>query len=322
MMRKIDKAVFWLLYVLVFGLLITGCHTQKKKKTESLEKMPLYYLNNEENGLVKVECEIKKKDKIEEKIKEILRLLAEGDKEGSEGYKASIYDGQIIRKVSVKNNEAVIDFESNYKQLSSDKEILMRSAVVKSLVQLDGIDQVTFTVGGDSLEGKDDIAIGAMTQDSFLLNKKDLYAYKEKATLYYADKDGKQLVAVSRDVSVADNTPVDTGLLNELINGKPPKGCINPLPSDITINKTLVYNNICYVDLGGKIEEIHPELDDKVKIYAMVNTLVDRGYVSQVQFSVDGKPMAKLNDIENFDQPFTCDYSLVKESKNKEKKKK
>ena len=66
MMKKIDKAVFWLLYVLVFGLLITGCHTQKKKKTESLEKMPLYYLNNEENGLVKVECEIKKKDKIED----------------------------------------------------------------------------------------------------------------------------------------------------------------------------------------------------------------------------------------------------------------
>lgn len=322
MMKKIDKAVFWLLYVMVFSLLFTGCHSQKKKKAEKLEEMGLYYVNNEENGLVKVEREIKKIDNKEDKIKEILRLLAEGDKDGTEDYKASIYDGQIIRDVSVESNEATIDYESNYKQLSSDKEILMRSAVVKSLVQLDGIDQVTFTVSGDSLMGKDDIAIGAMTKDSFLDENKDLYTHKEVATLYFADKDSNQLVAVSRDVSVSDNTPVDTGLLNELINGKAPKGCINPLPKDLTINKTLVYNNICYVDLGGKIEEIHPELDDKVKIYAMVNTLVDRGYVSQVQFSVDGKPMAKLNDIENFDQPFTCDYSLVKESKNKEKKKK
>lgn len=319
-MRKIRKEVYYLIILLSFGLLLAGCHTEKSEEPEKLEMMTLYYLNNEENGLVEVKRGIKETDNTEDKIKEILKQLSEGDSEGQEGYKASIYDGQIIRKVSVKKHTVNIDFESNYRQLSPDKEILMKSAVVKSLLQLKGIEEVTFTVGGDSLVGRDDIAIGSMTDESFLTERKDLYDHKEKATLYFADKDGKKLVEVKRDISVKDNMPVEMGLLNELINGEAPDGCINPLPQDLTINKTLVYNNICYVDLSGKIEEIQPNLDDKVKIYAMVNTLVDRGYASQVQFTVDGKPLAKLNDVENFDQPLSCDYSLVKETKNKKKK--
>ena len=63
-----------------------------------------------------------------------------------------------------------------------------------------------------------------------------------------------------------------------------------------------------------------PDVEDKIKIYAMVNTLVDRGYASQVQFTVDGKSMESLNEISHFNEPMSCDYSLANKKKTKRKK--
>ena len=314
MMSKVYKATVCFLLLLSAGFLLSACNTGKEEKPAQGKTLTLYYLNSEGDGLTEVERSLQETDSVEDEVREIIRLLSE--KEDGNEYKSPIYDGVIIRETSVDHNNVNVDFESSYRQLASDKEILLKAALVKSLIQLNGIDEVTFTVGGDTLIGTNDIAIGTMTADSFLTGRDEVYAHKEKATLYFADEDGDQLVEVRRVIDVRDNMPVETGLLYELIHGKPPKGCRNPLPPGLKIHKTLVYNNICYVDLSSEIAEVQPGVDNLIKLYSMVNTLVDRGYASQVRFTVDGEAMPDLNDMADFDQPLTRDYSLVKETRN------
>ena len=310
---------FLLLIFLV--LILSGCGKKGEKKKEG-KVVTLYYLNNAENGLEPVLYTLSHTKGTKSQIKEILYALADTESDDSGNYKASIYDGVIIKTAELTKKALTIDFESNYSQLSADKEILLRSSVVKSLVQLDGVKSVTFTVAGNSLIGSDGKAYGAMTDDSFLQKRSEVYSRKEKVTLYFSNSKGDKLVKVNREIKVSENVPIEMGMLNELIRGKVPKGAKNPLPADLTINRTQVYNNICYVDLGSEIEEILPDVEDKIKVYSMVNTLVDRGYASQVQFTVNGKPLPKLNDVENFDQPLSSDYSLAEEKKSEDSGKK
>ena len=51
---------------------------------------------------------------------------------------------------------------------------------------------------------------------------------------------------------------------------------------------------------------------EKVTVYAMVNSLTDLDTAYQVQFTIDGKKISKLNEFENFDALLTSDFSLCK----------
>lgn len=326
-MRHIYRIFAFFLLSLCICLVSTGCGKGKDRDDDSEDDrsaesgiITLYYLNKNENGLKEVPYRLEHRNNTKAAVNEILHRLSDTRDSNTDQYKASIYDGMIISSISLKKKILTIDFESNYLQLATDKEILLRASVVKSILQLKGVNSVLFTVGGDSLVGSDDKSIGAMKEDTFLLGREDLYSQKEKVTLFYANEKGDRLVEVQKEIEVTDNMPLEMGMLNALISESGPEGTRNPLPRDLVINRTQVYNNICYVDLGSQIEEIMPDVEDKIKIYAMVNTLVDRGYASQVQFTVDGNPMENLNDISHFDEPMSCDYSLAKKKKPKKKK--
>ena len=71
-------------------------------------------------------------------------------------------------------------------------------------------------------------------------------------------------------------------------------------------------NNICYVDLSSGIENAAVDVKEKVTVYAMVNSLTDLDTAYQVQFTIDGKKVSKLNEFEKFDVLLTSDFSLCK----------
>lgn len=323
MMSINKKTVLSLLICLLAGMLLFGCGSRDKDPSKesvtskSSQEFCLYYLNKTENGLKEVPYKLEHMNDPIGAVNEILHRLSDTTDNNTDQYKPSIYQGVIIRSATLKKKTVTIDFENNYQQLSSDKEILLRASIVKSLIQIEGIDSVVFTVGGSGLTGTDDKAIGAMTDNNFVLKREDLYTQKEKVTLYYANEKGNRLVEVERKIEVKNNMPIELGILNELIKKSGPSGTKKPLPHDLVIYSAQVYNSICYVDLSKEIEDIMPEVDDRIKIYSMVNSIVARGNVSQVQFTVEGKPVEEFNDFSDFDEPMSCDYSLAGKRKKK-----
>lgn len=71
-------------------------------------------------------------------------------------------------------------------------------------------------------------------------------------------------------------------------------------------------NNTCYVDLSSDIENAVADVKEKITVYAMVNTLTDLDTAYQVQFTIDGKRVSKLNEFEKFDTLLTSNFSLCK----------
>ena len=195
------------------------------------------------------------------------------------------------------------------------QEVLLRTSVVKSLLQIQGIDGVLFSVNGSSLLDNDKMPVGLMEASTILTDdgQADIYSAKKKVKMYYTNETGDKLIPYLTELTVTDNVPLETQVLLALKN--PPaskKNLKSPLPSDFYVNQTQILNNICYVDLSSEVEKAAVNVKEKVTVYAMVNSLADLDTAYQVQFTIDGKKISKLNEFENFDALLTSDFSLCK----------
>ena len=64
------------------------------------------------------------------------------------------------------------------------------------------------------------------------------------------------------------------------------------------------------MDSGEVPENILPGVEEKVMVYAMVNSITSLGNAASVQFTVEGKRMDTLRDFDSFHLLLTNDYSL------------
>lgn len=310
---KYHYSVLIIINCFLLSVLMTGCDISRKKVEEpDPESIVLYYLNAEEDGFEKAYYKLENPDDPVMASYEVTYHLSDAESSYKDQYKSSIFDGVIVNSIMIDEGEETVDFGAGYRQLSPVKEILCRTAVVRSLIQIDGVDSVRFTINGDSLLGTDGSAIGAMDEETFLLeNDSDsLYADSRDVTLYYANEEGDGLVEYETTLDTYNNIPVETRVLEALKEAPKGEKCVSPLPEGLKINQTQIHNNVCYVDLSQEIENILPGVEDKVTVYAMVNSIISIGSASSVQFTVNGTKLKKLHDFESFHLLMTCDYSL------------
>lgn len=278
-------------------------------------QIDLYYLNAQEDGFKKVSYNLSNPDSPLKASYEVIYKLSDTESNNTNEYKASIFDGIVINEITLERGKENIDFGGSYGQLSHVKEVLLRTSVVKSLLQIKGIEGITFSVNGSSLLDTDKVPVGLMDSSTILTDngEEDIYSAKKKVKLYYTNETGDKLIPYLQEVTVKDNVPLETQVL--LLLKDPPaskKNLKSPLPKDFHVNQTQIMNNICYVDLSSDIENAAVDVKEKVTIYAMVNSLTDLDTAYQVQFTVDGKTVSKINEFEQFDALLTSDFSLCK----------
>ncbi|HJC31969.1 MAG TPA: GerMN domain-containing protein [Candidatus Anaerobutyricum faecale] len=319
------KKISLLLLVLMLAAAGGGCasaentSTETKKETTADDKtILLYYLNASGDGFYTEEYTLENTDDALMASYEVVSRLSDTENNRTDTYKPAISAGVAVNSIVLDGVEETVDMGGGYRQLKDSEEILLRAAVVKSLVQIKGVDSVRFTINGDSLLGSDDNPIGAMNADTFILEEEagKLFGNDEKVTLYYADMDGDNLVEYKTNLEATDNMPMETRVLLELMKVPDGLDAQSPLPSDLLINQTQIHNGVCYVDLSKDIENVLPGVEEKVMVYAMVNTITSLGNATSVQFTVEGEKMKSLRDFDSFHLMMTNDYSLVESIKN------
>lgn len=71
---------------------------------------------------------------------------------------------------------------------------------MKSLLQIKGVEGITFSVNGSSLLDTDKVPVGLMNEDTLLTDdgEKSIYSEKKKVKLYYTNKTGDKLISCFR----------------------------------------------------------------------------------------------------------------------------
>ncbi len=215
-------------------------------------------------------------------------------------------------------NEIDVDFNAEYLSLDTISELLLRSALVRTLLQLPGVDTVRFTVESQALKIADE-EIGPMSEDTFIVPTEDsINSYRNaELTLYFPSAKGKLLKRESRKVYYSSNVNAERLVIEEML--KTPK---NPdvlpvavegtLVSDITVN-----DGICTIDFSEEINNAPPSenvTDPETVLYAFANSLIDSCQadgITGVRFKVGGSSEVRFRDQVNLDQVFTRNADLI-----------
>lgn len=301
---KIKKWYFFLLAVLaVFWI---GCG----KDTEKKGKYNIYYVDYDKKVIDYQIYEPSSED-TDTMIQEVNEKITAKDENGRGIFPSEVF----IRSCEIDGYTITLDLGAQYRKIEPVHEILCRAALVKNFVQIPGVSYVQMTVEGESLLDSRGNPIGAMGSDSFVENSgKDITAYQYmELDLYFADKDGKQLVKEKRPVYYTSNSSIEKVVVEQLIRGPKEEGSQAVLPSSVKIIAVSVADGIAYVNLDQAfITEALP-IQQELPVYAIVNSLVATGNVNKVQISVNGDTKVIFKENMDLNQLYQWNSELVKE---------
>lgn len=302
------KNFFKLLLVAAVLLALSGC---TKKMTEQAN-LKIYCTNSEGTKLVEENYKASSANP-EEMIREMLDKLKA---EPSPMEHSSPIPGDVhIVGYQLEGKQLTLTFDEAYQKMDNVTEVLMRAAVVKTLVQIEGVDDVVFKIGGQDLLDETGNPIGAMNADSFIDTKgKGINSYQYASlTLYFANEDGTRLVKEMRNVHYSTNTTLEKVVLEQLIAG-PVNTKLQPvLPANTKVSNVLVDKDSCTVNFDESFSKILLDraITPEVTIYAMVNSMIDTCKISKVQMQIGSNSEVLYRDKISFKAPFERSKDII-----------
>lgn len=95
------------------------------------------------------------------------------------------------------------------------------------------------------------------------------------------------------------------------MKGPETSGAKPVLPSQVKVLNVSVKDGICYVNFDKQFLEQKFDVEPKVVIYGIVNSLISNGKASRVQISVEGETSVKFQEAVYLNEPFDRNVELV-----------
>lgn len=308
------KKKWYVLFLLVLGLLLAGC-----SKEEPISGYHVEYLNKDKTEIVRVGYEPQNTD-VNELIAEFLVVLS-SDSENVEYRKPIPNDVEVI-KYSLDGAMLTIWFDEDYNKMSDTEAVLCLASIVRTMTQIEGVDCVTFYVGDKPLEDARGNIIGTLYADSFVENPgKQINSIQEATlTLYFSNADGDGLIKETREVHYSSNISMEKLIMEQLLKGPQTSGLKSAIPSGTKLVSVSVVDGICYVNLDANFKNQDYSVKEAIVIYSIVNSLSEVTTISSVQISVNGDTSGAYRDHMQLSDMYVrnLDYVTTLEAENSE----
>lgn len=281
------------------------------KRTDVGKEDPfIYCLNEDRTGLTKISYDFPEGN-AEETARAVLEELKEPAEEIE--YTAPIPKEVKVQGCRLRGSILDVDFNSAYLEMGALEEKLVRAAVVQSLVLIDGINAVSFTVDGEMLKDSTGFPVGLMNEDDFVENTgSSPTAYQtDTLTLYFADKEGDSLVPREVDVRYSSNVSREKLIVEKLMQGPSGSGAYPMINPDANLLSVTIKDGICYVNFDSTFLTGAYDVLPEVTVYSIVNSLVEGTEAQQVQITINGETDAKYMETVDLSQPLEEKEELV-----------
>ena len=281
-MKKI-KLLVSLMLSLTMVLSLVGC-----KGDEENSEYSVYYIKTDKTGMTPVGYEYKSSD-AESMISEALTELSED----VDDIKAvnTIPAGVEVKNWELNDGNLGLYLIGDYEALDIYTEILVRAAIVKTLVQIKGVDSVSIYVNNSPLTDLNGETVGPMTADTFIedFGQETDALLSTELTLYFASADGVSVVAETREVYYSRNVTLDRIVIEQLLKGPDNDTLLSALPSGTKLNSiTVSEDGVCVVNFDAAIETAVTGVTENVTLYSVVNSLTELDNIKSVQILVNG----------------------------------
>ena len=295
-----------ILLLLLLIIMTAGCG----KKDPIVEGTAVYYLNKDATSVVPVEYEITG-DAPEIKVEELLAKLEETPE--SMELRSVLPESIKLLDYTLERQQLYLDFDTEYLNMDRATEVLVRAALVKTMVQIEEVSFVGIRIAGEPLKDSKGIGIGLMNENTFL----DNMGSEEHATkivnlnLYFANKNGDKLTTQSTVIEYNANVAVEKVVVEQLILGPTEKNCYATIPKDTKVMSVTTKDGVCYVNLDTGFTAQGYDVLGTVTIYSIVNSLTDLPGITSVQILVNGETNINYKDNISLETTFQKNPEII-----------
>ena len=294
------------LLLAMFAFLLAGC----KAEEVSEEGTKIYYLNKEATAVVPVSYEIYG-DGPEVIVEELLAKLEEVPE--SVDLRRTIPESVKLLSYTLDRKQLYLDFSIEYLNMDTATEVLVRAALVKTMVQAEGVSFIGIRVAGEPIKDTKGSVIGLMNENTFL----DNMGSEENATkigilnLYFANEKGDKLKNQNCVVEYNANVAVEKVVVEQLIAGPTENGFYATIPKDTKVMSVTTKDGVCYVNLDTGFTAQGYDVLGTVTIYSIVNSLTDLPGITSVQLLVNGETSITYKDNISLETTFQKNPEIV-----------
>ncbi len=310
------KLIALLMVICTCATMLVGCSKTSKEKGPYI-----YYLTAANDGIGQEKCDLKS-DTVNGQIEEMIEGLS-ADPQSVE-LKRTIPSSVKMMDYEIDDSTLVLYFNREYSDVGGYKEVLIRAAIVKTLLQIDGIDGISFYVAGSPLVDVNGSLVGIMTADTFIEDFSEDTKELAKATmaLYFASADGQALVKRNVDVYYNTNVSMERLIVEHLLQGPENNNVsgniIGTMPSDTKLKSISVNDGVCYVRFDSGFLNGNTAVSSKVMLYSIVDSLTELDSINKVQISVETGSTTLDSQVQalgfELNTSYERDVSLVLES--------
>lgn len=309
-MKKVRKILLIFLGICLACTTVSCAKRTKVKKGDSY----IYCLNSDRTGLQKVSYESKEKDPLKA-AKAMIKELKKPSEEIE--YTPPIPKDVKVKRYELEGGILYLDFNAKYKQMDTVEETLVRAALVKSLVRIEGINSVWIKVEGADLTDSSGQVLGYLNEDDFVQSEGASPSSYQTGTLtlYFSNEAGDVLVEQTMEVRYNSNISREKLIVEKLMKGpetSAAKATINP---DTNLLSVTTKDGICYVNFDKTFLKGAYDVKPQVTIYSLVNSLTQGTGVRKVQISINGENDVKYMQTVDLSQPLEADLGWNEEKK-------
>ncbi len=272
-----------LLLVLVLLLSVTGCGDKTREKGE----YQVFYLNMDITKIVPEDYNSTGATG-EDLVMELLEQLESAP--DSSKLRQTIPSNVVVKGIKSDGAYLTVDFSQTYKNMTVTEEVLIRAAIVRTLLQVPEYSLISFTVNSEPLRTLDGTLVGNMTTDTFVENPGAQINASMQSTikLYFSNADGTSLVEETRVVTHSSSVSMEKLIMEQLIDGPKLEKSKATIPVATKLINVSVLDGVCYVSVDNSFQNQDQEIKEEIVLYSIVNSLTDLPGVTKVQLSING----------------------------------
>lgn len=306
-MRRRKKIILYV--ALVLGILASaGC----KRKDEADSPYKLYRINQDGTGLVETAYQGETEDS-DKAVNEMIEDLKAADDSIEE--QPAIPNDVDLERYVLEDEKLLLYFNEAYADMDPVQEVLCRAALVRSLTQIDEVDQVAFYVDEKPLANRSGEEYGFLQAEDFVQNTGSaINSFQDTVlTLYFANSDGSALVKEEMDVRYNSNQAKERVIVEKLIKGPTGNDLQATIPKGTKLLGTSIKDGICYLNFNKGLKNTTPGVQPETVIYSIVNSVTECSSVSRVQIAINGDSNVMFQESIKLSEPLSRNLDIVEE---------
>ena len=218
-----------------------------------------------------------------------------------------------ITGVRIEGDKAVISYNEKYLFMDSITEIFYRTAVIKTITQINEIERVDFEIDGNIIELASGIKLNDMESSQFIDDNDSVIAGTDwtLVTLYFTNESGDKLIRTQTNVAYNSDVSLESIVVNKLIAGPVETGLYPVIPENTEALGVTVTNRTCYVNFNDAFITGLVNAGGDIPIHAIVNSLCELEGIESVRIMVNGRSDVMFHETTSLDNDFVFDGTYV-----------